>query len=210
MSADNTSNENHKNDLSNENRKEIINEDNNKNRNSPYINLVKKEIIEKRNMIKKEINNINNNDNIKKEINNDINNTIIETQNKQNIKIETPLVNNIKNEENIKNNSEYFKIEAINAINKSKLMFHQYFLFISSFQLNTLTLNDYNPINNISLSISCFIYSFLLNRYYNKKYFLVKAKTLKAFSFFFNYFLAYYLFVNGEKFYYHFINSKNK
>ena len=77
---------------------------------------------------------------------------------------------------------------------------NKYINFLLNFSPRTIGVNEFNPIYEPKVSVPSIAISFLLYTYYKRRYFIIKNISLSLFSLTVNYFLYYYLIVNGIRF----------
>jgi hypothetical protein len=75
--------------------------------------------------------------------------------------------------------------------------FANFFNKMKQYPIQSLSLKDFNPLDNTRVSVPALVLSFCFLRYYRHRYFLLTSNTMKAISLTFNYFFYYYLIHNG-------------
>ena len=102
-----------------------------------------------------------------------------------------------------------YQVSSTISYNKQILL--NYFNRITNFKLRTLQINEFSPLLQPELSVPCLIGSLILARFYRRRYFLIKASTIRIFSVGLNYTILYYLVINGIELSDHLLeNNQNK
>ena len=97
----------------------------------------------------------------------------------------------------------------LQKLNINSQIIKEYYSKIFLFKPITLELKEFNPLIQPYFSVPCLLTSLIIARYYRKKYFLIKAGTIRLFSISLNYAILYYLFRNGIELYNHLNSAEN-
>ena len=85
---------------------------------------------------------------------------------------------------------------------------NKYIKFLLNFQPRTVSFYEFNPMHEPKISIPAMTISYLLLSYYKRRYFLIKNMSISLISFSVNYFIYYYLIINGTRFMDYYNNNK--
>jgi len=97
----------------------------------------------------------------------------------------------------------------LQKLNINSEIIKEYYKKIFLFKPITLEIKEFNPLIQPYFSVPCLLTSLIIARYYRKKYFLVKAGTIRLFSISLNYAILYYLLRNGIELYNHLNSAEN-